>query len=56
MVLDIKSDGSGRIVAWKTPESRFPDVCLSEVPAKHPDNCNSENFKLVLRQRPNIAS
>ncbi|KMZ62657.1 Single-stranded nucleic acid binding R3H protein [Zostera marina] len=56
MVLDITSDGSGKIVAWKTPESRFPDVCLSEVPAKHLENCNSENFKLVLRQRPNIAS
>ncbi|KAF8403709.1 hypothetical protein HHK36_011813 [Tetracentron sinense] len=52
MVLDNLIDGLGtRIVVRKTDESRYPTVCLSEVPVKQPENDKPE-VKIAIRPRP----
>ncbi|KAF5737621.1 R3H domain-containing protein 2-like isoform X1 [Tripterygium wilfordii] len=54
MVHDNALDGSGnRILVRRTAESRYPTVCLSEVPAKLSDGDKRENVKIVIRPRPN---
>ncbi|CAL9229221.1 unnamed protein product [Arabidopsis halleri] len=51
-------DGSGnRILATKTAESRYPYVCLSEIPVKQPEiHGRPEGFKIAIKPRPNRGS
>lgn len=54
-VADSLVDGSvSRIVARKTPESRYPLIALSEVPSKQARNDReaAERLKFVIYQRP----
>ncbi|CAL4893573.1 unnamed protein product [Urochloa decumbens] len=54
-VADSLVDGSvSRIVARKTPESRYPPIALSEVPSKQARNDHeaAEKLKFVIYQRP----
>lgn len=55
MVLDSGlGDGQGnRILVMKTPESKYPPVCLSEIPARQSEADGPENVKIVIRPRPN---
>ncbi|KAF8395751.1 hypothetical protein HHK36_019702 [Tetracentron sinense] len=56
MVLDNIINGVGTIVVRKTAESRYPTVCLSEVPTKQLENDKPEKVKIAIRQRPQKAS
>lgn len=57
MALDNAVDGFGsRVVARKVPESRYPAVCLSDIPMKRAESGKSEQVKIVIRPRPNQAS
>ncbi|OVA20685.1 Single-stranded nucleic acid binding R3H [Macleaya cordata] len=57
MVLDTSVDGLGtKIVVRKTAESRYPAVCLSEVPAEQAENDKPEQVKLAIRPRPHRSS
>lgn len=57
MVQDIVSDGLGnRIMARKTVESKYPAICLSEIPAKIPESDRPEHVKIAIRPRPNRDS
>ncbi|KAA8517355.1 hypothetical protein F0562_017639 [Nyssa sinensis] len=57
MVQDNVLDGLGtRIVVKKMGESRYPAVCLSEIPAKQSEHDKHEQVKFVIRPRPNKAS
>ncbi|CAH2074067.1 unnamed protein product, partial [Thlaspi arvense] len=51
-------DGSGsRILVTKTAESRYPFVCLSEIPVKQPETYGRpEGFKIAIKPRPNRGS
>lgn len=52
-------DGSGnRILVTKTAESRYPFVCLSEIPVKQPEvnGRRPQGFKLAIKARPNGGS
>ncbi|WZZ37787.1 uncharacterized protein LOC106382986 [Brassica napus] len=52
-------DGSGnRILVTKTGESRYPYVCLSEIPVKQPEanGRRPQGFKLAIKARPNGGS
>ncbi|CAH8389483.1 unnamed protein product [Eruca vesicaria subsp. sativa] len=50
-------DGSdNRILVTKTGESRFPCVCLSEIPVKQPENGGLEGFKIAIKARPKRGS
>ncbi|CAN6818757.1 hypothetical protein Bca4012_003949 [Brassica carinata] len=50
-------DGSdNRILVTKTAESRFPHVCLSEIPVKQPENGRPEGFKIAIKARPKRGS
>ncbi|ESQ40422.1 hypothetical protein EUTSA_v10014404mg [Eutrema salsugineum] len=51
-------DGSGnRILVTKTAESRYPYVCLSEIPVKQPEiNDRPVGFKIAIKPRPNRGS
>ncbi|KAF6149372.1 hypothetical protein GIB67_016910 [Kingdonia uniflora] len=46
----------GPILVTKTAESRYPEVCLSEVPFEEPGNEKPEQFKIAIRQRPHNGS
>ncbi|KAK3135569.1 hypothetical protein QOZ80_5BG0420520 [Eleusine coracana subsp. coracana] len=57
-VADSSVDGSvSRIVARKTPESRYPAIALSEVPSKQArnDHESAEKLKFVIYQRPKAS-
>ncbi|KAK9156602.1 hypothetical protein Scep_003176 [Stephania cephalantha] len=57
MVLDSVANGLGTgIVVKKTPESRYPAVCLSEVPAELSETDKPEHVKIAIRQRPKVLS
>ncbi|XP_024974151.1 R3H domain-containing protein 2 isoform X2 [Cynara cardunculus var. scolymus] len=57
MVLDNFSDGQGtRILVRKVAESKYPAVCLSDVPAKLSENEKHEHVKIVLKPRPKSSS
>ncbi|THU69542.1 hypothetical protein C4D60_Mb08t15500 [Musa balbisiana] len=57
MALDNVVDGIGsRVVARKTPESKYPVVCLSEVPAKVSERDITEQVKIAIRPRPRMVS
>lgn len=45
-----------RVIARKTPDSKFPNVCLSEIPVKQTEKETSGQFKIVRRPRPAKAS
>ncbi|CAN8269480.1 unnamed protein product [Cochlearia groenlandica] len=51
-------DGSeNRILVTKTAESRFPYVCLSEIPVKQPENGRPGGFnKIAIKARPKRGS
>ncbi|CAM8965155.1 unnamed protein product [Rhodiola kirilowii] len=50
-------DGQGnRIVVRKSADSRYPLVCLSEIPAKHLESEKSDKIKVVIKPRPNRNS
>lgn len=53
-------DGSGnRILVSKTAESRYPHVCLSEIPVKQQPEVNGrrpQGFKLAIKARPDRGS
>ncbi|KAL2482991.1 Single-stranded nucleic acid binding R3H protein [Forsythia ovata] len=52
MVQDNVADGQGiRILVMKKPESKFPVVCLSEVPAKQSESDKLDQVKIVTRPR-----
>lgn len=54
MVQDTGLDGQGnRILVRKTAESRYPAVCLSEIPMKQLENDKPELVKIAIRPRPN---
>lgn len=53
MALENSVGGLGsRVIARKTPNSKFPPVCLSEVPVEQTEKIASEQFKIVIRKRP----
>ncbi|RWW85890.1 hypothetical protein BHE74_00005398 [Ensete ventricosum] len=57
MALDNVVDWLGsRVVARKTPQSKYPAVCLSEVPAKVSDRDITEQVKIAIRPRPRMIS
>ncbi|KHN12174.1 R3H domain-containing protein 2 [Glycine soja] len=57
MVEDNGLDGQGsKILVRKLPESKYPVVRLSEIPAKQLENDKSELKKFVIRPRPNRNS
>ncbi|KAL2952487.1 hypothetical protein AAZX31_19G113900 [Glycine max] len=57
MVQDNGLDGQGsKILVRKLPESKYPVVRLSEIPAKQLENDKSEQKKIVIRTRPNKNS
>ncbi|KAL0359651.1 UNVERIFIED_CONTAM: R3H domain-containing protein 1 [Sesamum angustifolium] len=57
MVQDNVVDGQGlRILVIKKPESKFPAVCLSDVPAKESENGKLDQIKIVIRPRPKASS
>ncbi|RDY01978.1 R3H domain-containing protein 2 [Mucuna pruriens] len=57
MVQDNGLDGQGsKILVRKLPESKYPVVRLSEIPAKQLENDKSEQKKIVIRPRPNKTS
>lgn len=57
LVQDSTLDGLGtRIVVKKLPESRYPAVRLSEVPAKQSEDGKHEQIKIVMRPRHNKGS
>lgn len=54
--LDSIIDGSGtigsKVIATKTPESKYPAVCLSAIPAKQTENRITDQVKIIICQRP----
>ncbi|RWW07041.1 hypothetical protein GW17_00029595 [Ensete ventricosum] len=57
MALDNVVDWLGsRVVARKTPQSKYPAVCLSEVPAKVSERDITEQVKIAIRPRPRMIS
>jgi len=53
MVQDNFSDGQGaKILVRKLPESRYPAVCLSDIPTKMSENDKLDQIKVVLKPRP----
>ncbi|KAL8467660.1 hypothetical protein ACS0TY_031055 [Phlomoides rotata] len=57
MAQDNAVDGQGfRILVIKKPESKFPAVCLSDVPAKKSENDKLDQMKVVIRPRPKTSS
>jgi len=57
MVQDSILEGQGiRILVIKKPESKFPEVCLSDVPPKESENEKLDPIKIVIRPRPKASS
>lgn len=57
MVLDNLIDGPGtKIVVRKTADSKYPSVCLSDIPAKQSENSKNEQVKIAIRRRPSRTS
>ncbi|KAL9237902.1 hypothetical protein vseg_012397 [Gypsophila vaccaria] len=56
-VVDSLVDGPNiKILVSKTAETKYPSVCLSEVPAKQPENSKLEQVKIAIRPRPGRTS
>ncbi|KAL4203322.1 hypothetical protein AMTRI_Chr01g127290 [Amborella trichopoda] len=57
MASDNTADGSGsRIIVRKTPESRYPSICLCEIPAKMSETDKPEHVKIAIKPRPQKAA
>ncbi|PIN04072.1 mRNA-binding protein Encore [Handroanthus impetiginosus] len=57
MVQDNVVDGRGiQILVTKKPESKFPALCLSDVPSKESENDKLDQIKIVIRPRPKSSS
>lgn len=57
LVQDSGLDGQGtKILVRKKPESRYPAVCLSDVPAKQLETDKHEKVKIAIRPRPSKQS
>lgn len=57
MVVDSLVDGPNiKIMVTKTAETKYPSVCLSEVPAKQSENSKLEQVKIAVRPRPGRTS
>lgn len=57
MVLDNLTDVQGtRILVKKLAESKYPAICLSDVPTKLSENEKHEHVKIVLKPRPKLFS
>ncbi|XP_065852840.1 uncharacterized protein [Euphorbia lathyris] len=57
MVQDNGIDGMvNKILVKKTAESKYPAVCLSDIPAKQLENDKPDQVKIVIRPRPNKGS
>ncbi|KAG9454835.1 hypothetical protein H6P81_007739 [Aristolochia fimbriata] len=57
IVLDNNIDGTGgRIAVLKTAESRYPTVCLGDIPAKQAENEKLEQVKIAIKPRPRRAN
>ncbi|XP_010243832.1 PREDICTED: R3H domain-containing protein 1-like isoform X2 [Nelumbo nucifera] len=57
MVMDNLIDGQGtRIIVRKTAESRYPAVCLSEIPLKQSESDKPEHVKIAIKPRSHKAS
>lgn len=57
VVQDSGLDGQGtKILVRKKPDSRFPAVCLSDVPAKQLETDKHEKVKIAIRPRPKQSS
>ncbi|GER25968.1 single-stranded nucleic acid binding R3H protein [Striga asiatica] len=54
-VQDSSADGI-RILVIRKPESKFPSVSLSDVPAKESENDKLDKIKVVLKPRPKASS
>lgn len=56
-VQDNGMDGlANKILVKKTGQSRYPAVCLSEIPAKQLESDKPELLKIAIRPRPNKGS
>ncbi|KAL1564080.1 R3H domain-containing protein 2-like [Salvia divinorum] len=57
MVLDNSVESQGiRIRVLKKADSKFPALCLSDVPAKKSENDKLDQLKIVIRPRPKGSS
>ncbi|KAI3830271.1 hypothetical protein L1987_04408 [Smallanthus sonchifolius] len=57
MVFDNFSDGQGtRILVKRLTETKYPAVCLSDVPTKNSENEKHDHIKVVLKPRPKLSS
>ncbi|XP_075491821.1 uncharacterized protein LOC142529970 [Primulina tabacum] len=57
MIQDNVVDGQGSgILVIKKPDSKFPAICLSDVPAKEAENDKSDQIKIVIRPRASRGS
>ncbi|KAL3632590.1 hypothetical protein CASFOL_025574 [Castilleja foliolosa] len=56
MVQDIVDGQSIRILVLNKPESKFPAVRLTDVPAKVSENDKLDQIKVVIRPRPKASS
>jgi len=57
LALDDAMDGlASGVITRKTPESRYPATCLSDIPMKQPESGKAEQIKFVIRQRLNQVS
>ncbi|ONK78248.1 uncharacterized protein A4U43_C02F16200 [Asparagus officinalis] len=55
--LDYTVDGPGsKIVARKTPESKFPAICLSDIPLKQPETNKPHKVKIAILPRQDKPS
>lgn len=45
-----------KVIAKKTPNSKFPSLPLSKIPPKQSEGEASEKYKIVLRQRPKSST
>lgn len=52
----IALDNGNRIVIQKTPESKYPSVCLSQIDIKQSEHSKVEPFKIAVRPRLERAS
>lgn len=56
MVLDTLIDGAGtKIMVIKTAESKYPSVCLSDIP-RQSDSNKHDQVKIAIRRRPSGTS
>ncbi|XP_073014691.1 uncharacterized protein [Primulina eburnea] len=57
MIQDNVVDGQGSgILVIKKPDSKFPHICLSDVPVKEAENDKPDQIKIVIRHRASRGS